>query len=206
MSQVGFVISSEGFFQEAVDEACAKRKLVAVPAVKEYLVQLMQHYLHARNLFEQDVNETNGKREPSTLAEMLLLAGQAPLTEKQGLLKKLGDRSLYISGFFGDSLERKMVDIDYYAEMGGTAYGYLAECVHEDTVAHVYKTFSQRFLEFVDVLTYISHQSMVQNDQNILRLYDLYLRTGSELAREKLVEVGVVTLPLDQSRLVRQDD
>jgi len=205
MSQQGFVISAQGFFQEVVEEACVKRKLVAVPAVKGYLVSLLEHYLHSKNLFEEDVNEASGKKEPSTLAEMFLLASQAPQAEKVGLLKKLGDRSLYISGFFGDSLERKMVDIDYYADMGGTAYGHLAGCIQEDTLAHVYKTFSQRFLEFVDVLTYISQQGMVQNDQNILRLYDRYLRTGSELAREKLAEVGVVTVPLDQSRLIRQD-
>ena len=48
------------------------------------------------------------------------------------LLKKLGDRSLYISGFFADSLQRKVVDVDYYAEMGGVAYGALADSAVEE--------------------------------------------------------------------------
>jgi len=199
------ITSGQDFFKEVVDEAIAKRNVQVGPSIKNYLVSVLVHYLDARNLFEQDVNQTTGRKEDETLAEMYLRANQSPLAEKQGLLKKLGDRTLYISGFFGDSLERKIVDIDYYAEMGGAAYAGLASCVHEDTLAQVYKTFSRQFLDFVDVLTYISQRSMVQSDQNILRLYDRYLRTGSPLAREKLAEIGVVTIPADQIKLTKQD-
>ena len=56
-------------------------------------------------------------------------------------------------------------------------------------------------MDFVEVLNYISEKSSVQADQNVLRLYDRYLRTGSELAREKLNELGVVTLPKEQLKL-----
>ena len=71
-------------------------------------------------------------------------------------------------------------------------------------MAKVYSTFSQRFLEFVHVLTYISHQSLVTSDESILRLYERYMRTGSELAKEKLVEMGVLPLPADQVKLGKQ--
>lgn len=198
------LLSSKDFFTEAVGEAFAKRKIQTYPSVQSYLVQILEHYMDARNLFEKNISE-DGTRSPDTLAEMLLIAGQSAPVEKQIILKKLGDKSLYVSGFFGDSLSRKLVDIDYYVEMGGSAYGMLAESVKEDTVAQVYKVFSCRFLEFVDVLTYISQQSMIQSDQNILRLYDRYLRTGSELAKEKLVEAGVLTLSAEQIKLGRQD-
>src|SRR6185312_8415266 len=176
----------------------------AVPAVQTYLVSLLEHYLDARNLFEEPAGEGENKK-PETLAEMFLLAANSDRVGKVDLLKKLGDRSLYISGFFGDSLERKIVDIDYYAEMGGAAYGSLADHVSDDMVAQVYRIFSREFLAYVDVLTYISQQSMIQSDQSLLRLYDRYMRTGSELAKEKLIEMGVLTLPKDQAKLARQD-
>ena len=89
--------------------------------------------------------------------------------------------------------------------MGGAAYASLADCVREDDSAQVYRIFSQRFIEFVDVLTYISQQSSVHTDQGLLQLYDRYMRTGSELAKEKLIEMGVLTLPTDQAKLARQD-
>lgn len=187
-----------------VESGLTKRNIRTAPAVQGYLVNLLEYYLDARNLFDEPTDDI-GNRKPTTLAEMFLTATSSQPSEKFDLLKKLGDRSLYISGFFGDSLNRKIIDIDYYAEMGGAAYASLAEAVKEDTSAQVYRTFSNRFLEFVDVLSYISQQSLVHTDQGLLRLYDRYLRTGSELAKEKLIEMGVLTLPVDQAKLSRQD-
>lgn len=199
------LMTSEGYFAEMVEDAFTKRKVKAPAAAQAYLVKMLEHYLDARNLFQSDIDEVTGKKFEPTLAELYLLANQSPLPEKQELLKKLGDRSLYISGFFGDSLARKVVDIDYYADMGGAAYAGLAECVREDTVAQVYKIFSARFFDFVEVLTYISQTTMVQSDENVLRLYDRYLRTGSDIAKEKLLEMGVLTVPQDQKKHSRQD-
>ncbi|PIS10584.1 MAG: hypothetical protein COT73_08630 [Bdellovibrio sp. CG10_big_fil_rev_8_21_14_0_10_47_8] len=199
-----FIVSSRDYFMEVVEASFVKRNIKTYPAIQSYMVGLLEHYLDARNLFDEPMDEA-GNRKPTTLAEMYLTAATAEHAAKIDLLKKMADRSLYISGFFGDSLTRKLVDIDYYAEMGGAAYGNLAECTKEDTVAQIYRTFSSRFIEFVDVLTYISQQSSVQTDQGLLRLYDRYMRTGSELAKEKLIELGVLTLPKDQAKLARQD-
>jgi hypothetical protein len=197
-------VSPQKFFSEMVEKGFAKRKIQTHPQVQSYLVQILEHYLDARNLYDDEVDEF-GHRKHGTLAEMFLLANQSPPSEKFGLLKKLGDKALYISGFFGDSLARKVVDIDYYADMGGAAYSSLADTAQEDTVAAIYRTFSKRFLDFVEVLTYISQESMVQNDQNLLRLYDRYLRTGSPMAQERLVEMGVLTVSADQLKHIRQD-
>ena len=68
----------------------------------------------------------------------------------------------------------------------------------EDSLSQVYQTFSKRFMDFVEVLNYISEKSTIQADHDVLRLYDRYLRTGSELAREKLNELGVVIVPKEQ--------
>lgn len=182
------------FFTELVESALTKRQIQATTPTRRYLVGILEHYLDARNLFTY----------PDTLAETFLLASNAPAMERMELLKKLGDRSLYISGFFGDSLHRKAVDIDYYAGMGGAAYASLADTVKEDDLSEVYRVFSERFLDFVEVLTVISNQSFVNTDQGLLRLYDKYLRTGSSLAKEKLLELGVLTLPKDQVKLSRQ--
>jgi hypothetical protein len=195
-------ISADGYFAELVKKGMEFRKINADPNVEMYLVGLLNHYLDARNLFEE-VEPESGHKAPKTLAELYMVAQNSQPAMRFELLKKLGDRSLYISGFFADSLERKLVDVDYYAEMGCVAYGSLAQSA-QDSISHVYNTFSKRFLEFVDVLTYISHSSQIQSDQNILRLYDRYIKTGSELAREKLIENGIVALPRDQVKSTKQ--
>lgn len=199
-SKIELCLSPEGFFEEQVREGLSQRKIKTYPVVEDYLVKLLHHYLDTRNLFEPEYNES-GERQPQTLAELYLMAQNAEPIVRLEMLRKLGDRSLYISGFFGDSLSRKLVDVDYYAQMGGAAYASLAHVTREDRLAKVFKTFSQQFLEFVDVLKYISHRSFVQTDQNILRLYERYLRTGSDLDREKLQEMGVLAVAVGQVKL-----
>lgn len=196
---VELFLSPQEYFSDLVRQGLENRKMQTYPFVESYLVGLLHHYLDSRNLFGEGV-----ERNPQTLAEMYLLAQNAEASVRIEMLRKLGDRALYISGFFGDSLARKVVDIDYYAQIGGSAYSSLAHCTKEDTMAKVYHTFAKRFLDFVDVLTYISHHSFIKSDESLLRLYDRYLRTGSELAREKLAEAGVLTLPESQLKLGKQ--
>jgi len=186
-----FLLNPRQYFVEAVENGLNNRRLKTYPAVQVYLVDLLEHYLDARNLFE------NGDE---TFAETFLKASQSEEVIKREMMKKLGDRALYLTGFFGDSFERKLIDVDYYADIGVAAYGTLAETAREDRAAQVYRVFSRQFVDFVDVLTYISQQSMVNSDESILRLYDRFLRTGSELARQRLNEMGVITVPKDQHR------
>lgn len=203
-SKVELFVSPEGFFQELVQQGLSQRKVQTYPVVESYLVRLLQHYLDSRNLFDSEYCDESGQKNPQTLAEMYLLAQNAAPPVKNELLRKLGDRALYISGFFGDSLARKVVDVDYYAGIGGAAYATLAHHTKEDAMVKVYNTFARQFQDYVDVLTYISHNSFIKSDESILRLYDRYMRTGSELAKEKLVEMGVLTLSPDQVKLGKQ--
>ncbi len=193
------LLSPRQFFEESVENALTKRGMKTYPAVQMYLVELLEFYLDSKNLFG-DISSTEGPAKGETFAEAFLRANQAEAIARKGILKRLGDRALYLSGFFGDSLERKIVDVDYYADIGVAAYSSLADETKEDRPAQVYRIFSKRFVDFVDVLTYISQQSFIKSDESILRLYDRYLRTGSELARQRLHEMGVVTVAKEHSR------
>ncbi len=167
------------FFSEQVAHAFEERRVKSSPLTATYLVKLLEHYAFSKN-FERPM-----------LAELYLQAVNTEQTQaRMDLLKKLGDLSLYISGFFGDSLNRKVVDIDYYVGMGGTAYGNLARL--NEANSPVYQEFSERFMDFVDVLTYISQQSLIQTDADLLRLYDRYMVTGSRLAEEQLIKKGLL--------------
>lgn len=189
-SDIKILASPKEFFISAVDQALESRKLKALPLAKSYLVNLLEHYVIADNLYE--TAEESGRRSNGTLAEMYLKAGQSEPSVRIDILKRLGDTSLYISGFFGDSLKKKIVDIDYYAQMGGAAYGSLAEEGSQNIYSPVFKDFSRRFLDYVDVLTYISQKSLIHSDEDLLRLYDRYMATGSKLAEEQLMEKGML--------------
>ncbi|MCB0411883.1 MAG: hypothetical protein KDD22_05115 [Bdellovibrionales bacterium] len=201
-NSIEVLASPKDFFQSAVETALVDRQVQALPLTKTYLSGLLEHYLFADNLFE--VSEETGKRSSGTLAELYLKASQSVPAVRVELLKKLGDTSLYISGFFGDSLKKKIVDVDYYAQMGGAAYGTLAEEESDSIYSPVFRDFARRFLEYVDVLTLISQQAFAHSSEDLLRLYDRYMLTGSKLAREKLVEKGMLNPDLTKAKNQKQ--
>lgn len=205
--EINILISSRDYFGQVLDDAFNARKIKSEVRVKGYLIQVLEFYLDAKNLFEKENADETGKRKLNTLAELYLTAASAESRQKIELLKKLGDRSLYISGFFGDSLQRKIVDIDYYVNMGGAAYGTLSKTLdRQDPLKDVFEIISKRFIDYVEALTYISQNTMVSNNQSLLRLYDRYLQTGSTLAKEKLIEMGIVTIPNDLKNPLKQEN
>ncbi len=193
-------VSTTDFFSDTVDEAFSYLKITTLPLVSNYLVSLLDRYAFADNLY--DLNESTGKRTLNPLAEMFLKANQSEHRQKAQLLRKLGDTSLYISGFFGESLKSKVIDLDYYIDIGGSAYASLAACTEEDLSARVYEEFSNNFLKFVDALTYISQKSMIQSNKDLLRLYDRYVSTGSELARSQLLENGLLNSTTNSNKKI----
>ncbi len=180
-TKLNLLLNAQAYFNEMIELALERCRFETTPFAQQYLVGLLESYVGGGQ-WALD----------STLAEQLLRANQAEKNVRREMLKRLGDTSLYISGFFGDSFKRKIVDLDYYAEMGGIAYGQLASEFDSDVQAQVYREFASRFLEYVDLLTYISQNSFVQSNQDLLRLYERYVKTGSELAKEQLLEKGLL--------------
>ena len=109
-------------------------------------------------------------------------------------MRHLGDHALFVSGFFGDSLARKVVDIDYYQQIGRTAYRDVATGLSGRGSATgwmlLYRELSGRFGDFVDVLAEVGDRSRPSRSQNLLRLYERYLLTGSERDRRRLIQSG----------------
>lgn len=182
------LVSASEFFTEMVELAFEERNMESKPLTRKYLSDLLQFYLVSDNLFE----EPNDSGRSETMAEKLLKAISSGQARKQELLKRLGDTTLYVSGIFGDSFKRKIIDIDYYVEIGGCAYGSLAGSDSGNIYNPIFEDLSVRFMEYVDVLTVISQKSFIQNNDDLLRLYDRYILTGSELAEEQLQEIGML--------------
>ena len=109
----------------------ARRGYATIEVDQYYIVDLMSRFIQTSNLFDHQ-DEHNKDQEP--LAFMLLKAQSKDVqgVEKISILKKLGDTSLYISGFFGDSLNRKVIDLGYYREMGAIAYRSLSQVIKDD--------------------------------------------------------------------------
>jgi hypothetical protein len=111
--------------------------------------------------------------------------------EQRERLRNLGDFSLFTSGFFSDSLTRKVVDIDYYVSMGEYAYASLGRR-DEDAFGEVFAELARKFVGFVDVLSDVSEHTTLASNADLLRLYDRWLRTRSAREEQRLLDRGIL--------------
>lgn len=128
--------------------------------------------------------------DPEPLAMRLGRALESCGREQRSQLREIGDSSLFLVGFFGDSLHRKIVEPEYYMSLGEYAYGSLSQC-GGDALAPVFAELARRFITYVDVLQEVSRRSGLTSDGDLLKLYERWLRTGSGLSRQLLVEHGI---------------
>lgn len=180
------------FFQESITDALARQRLRAAEATVVYLVNLLVSFMRSEGLFEQTPDGPMLKPLALIYGEAL----EAPSAAARDLaLRRLGDVALFIAGLFSYGLRRKLVDIDYYVSMGGNAYGVLAERTRTHAMARVpsdtYAELARRFVDFVDVLAEVNARAQPHADRDLMRLYEIWLRTGSRRAARLLREAGV---------------
>jgi hypothetical protein len=175
--------SVEGFFHEEVDRALRDKGLPIGTLVEHYLVQLLAAYA-AQGI------------EDAPLALKLAEAVEANPRERRRSLREIGDTSLYVSGFWADSLADKLVDVDYYIELGGSAYGELARGGPGwtgDPFGAVFGELAVNFVRFVEVLAVVSRRTThATSNEDVLRLYRRWQRTKSQHAEARLAALGVV--------------
>jgi hypothetical protein len=174
--------SAVEYFKELVDGAIAHQGLDAQELTSFYVVQLLAGFLQ-RSDTEPDAD--------APLAVRLGRALESGGIEQRTSLRRIGDLSLFVSGFFSDSLNRKLVDIDYYASIGGYAYNALSR-FESDRFASVFAELAEKFVAFVDVLGEVSERTSCASNADVLRLYEKWLKTGSRRSGQLLVERGVV--------------
>jgi len=173
------------FFKEQVEAACERQRLRPQPLTAYYVVSLLTDFAHLGNKSAADAMAST---EP--LALKFARAMQSGGSDQRAGLKQVGDLSLFISGFFSDSLRRSLVDVDYYVSLGGYAYGSLG--ARDDALSPIFTELADKFLGFVDVLSEVSERSALTSDSDLLRLYEKWLRTGSRRNGDLLAEQGIV--------------
>jgi hypothetical protein len=176
------------YFRELVESALTRQQLRAHELTSYYLVDLLCRFVRPdrRIPFADDTGEP--------LALRLGRALESGGMEQRARLRNLGDFSLFMSGFFSDSLNRRAVDVDYYVSMGEYAYGSLSRR-DEDALGEVFGELAGKFVPFMDVLSMVSEQAGVRSSVDVLRLYEKWLRTGSARDGQRLADQGIVPNP-----------
>jgi hypothetical protein len=190
-SRVVPVANLREFFKDTLHGALVKQHIAVEDQTEHYVVNLLTMFARSEALYES----TSGGVRLKPLVVMLSEALEAPrAAERHRALQRLGDVSLFIAGFFAHSFAAKLIDIDYHIAMGGRAYGTLAHAAAQGkggVLAAVFAELSRKFQPMVDALNEVSETSGAHSARDILRLYEIWLKTGSARCHALLERLGV---------------
>jgi hypothetical protein len=185
------VANLQEFFRESLHGALLRQHVAVEDQTEHYVVNLLTLFARSEALYEGSPGSVRLK----PLVVMLCEALEAPTrAERNRSLQRLGDVSLFVAGFFARSFAARLIDIDYHIAMGGRAYGELAQAIARGrgrVLAAVFAELSEKFQPLVDALHDISETAYRHTDRDILRLYELWLKTGSARCYSILEQLGV---------------
>jgi hypothetical protein len=184
------------FFRDALHSVLADQRIAVEEQTERYVVNMLTVFARSEHLYEPGPDGRSLK----PLALMLSDAHEATsVDERNRALQRLGDISLFMAGLFARGFARRLVDVDYHIAMGGRAYDTLAgslERGHRRALAQVFAELAAKFQPLVDVLGEIGEAAYVYTQRDILRLYEIWLKTGSARARRLLRRLGIEAAPV----------
>src|SRR5215469_694270 len=179
------------FFRDHLHDALERQHLAVEDQTEHYVVNLLTLFARSEALFE---STPEGPR----LKPLVVMLSEALESRSAGdrnrNLQRLGDVSLFVAGFFAQGFARKLIDIDYHIAMGGSAYGVLAEALSRGkgrVLGNVFAELSEKFQPMVDTLNELAEAAYTHSDKDILRLYEIWLKTGSRRSYALLKRLGV---------------
>ncbi len=141
----------------------------------------------------------DGKAVSKMLSEQFFESQGLDTATKIQKLKKLAETTLYVSGFFASSLNKKLVNQSYYIQIGAMVYANLSTVVEPKPKSNLYAHLANHFLNYADLLTEISQKANIQKSNDVLEMFGRYLDSGSVWAEKLLIQNGVPLAPLKKT-------
>lgn len=171
MSSNGIVLnqSLEEFFQTELQKALLVERLDLGGEATSYLLQLFVEFNQPEILHRANRPDETGTPALFRLYEQ---AQQGGVGERFQAFRHLGDVSLFVSGLFGAHVagRRSLVGIDYYVDMGQSAYAQAATLSRQGGFGPLLCELAEKFRPLVEVLGRMAERTNlpVANDMGSL--------------------------------------
>ena len=189
------------YFKDAVENATERLRVHISDETEFYVVDLLFRYAHAEALANRHLNTETG-----TFAELFLKSQEQPRDRRALILKYIGDTTLFLTGFFSDSFQRSLVDIDYYASLGRASYQNLLDLLTARVIQwrleNVFDELSEKFVQVMDILAEVAASDGPQQAADLLRIYDRWIRTRSRRDEGLLRQKGIIALEASSPNLL----
>jgi hypothetical protein len=201
--KVLFAATVHDFFRQIISLALENQRASVQQATELYLANLLGAFVQTESLLDREDDRTLHQRPLALLLKDALDAQET--AERARLLRRLGDTSLFVSGMFGEYLNRGAVDVDYYIEMGGRAYDALGDvAARRGAERSLWNELSEKFSKLVEVLNEVAERTLLNSDTGLVRLYEKWMKTGNARVGVLLREQGVpAILGMPRKRFVQ---
>lgn len=179
----------QGFFFEGLN-SLNKKSLCPVPeSVIFYSSDVLDKFALSQDFFE--VSE--GKIREKILGMKLLEATQLSREEQKKIYKEVGDMALLICGYFSESTHRKLVDAQYYSQIGKMAYSHLNHVAPSFLdIPSFYTMFATCFESITTLMSLMASQNRTGIENSLI--FKKVLKDESVSEKEMLVS-GIVPTP-----------
>ena len=139
--------------------------------------------------------------QPETLVDLQIQAQENGGAAAVQSWRELGDRALYVSGFFRASLARQNISTDYYLSMGAAAYDQLATVMRWTGAGGgfeaIYEELAQQFDDCSSILQRVRDRVRAHSNADILKLYEQWIANPDPVTAQQLSELGVIPMDPD---------
>lgn len=190
-------MSSKEYFNELLEDVLKVNDSFELhPFSKLYLSELLTNFVHVDSLFEKT---EDGKVVSKMLSEQFFESQNLDTATKIQKLKKLAETTLYVSGFFAASLNKKLINQSYYIQIGAMVYANLSNVVEPKPKSNLYSHVANHFLNYADLLTEVSQKANIQKSNDVLEMFGRYMDSGSAWAEKLLIQNGIAIAPLKKT-------
>jgi hypothetical protein len=188
--------SVHDFFAESVDDALRDRSVEVSSAARAYLIGILEDQAQPARRVDHALSR------PLALLLAEAVATSRP-AERFDRLRCLGDAVLYAAGFFRGHFGARGVDEGYVVRMGREAYGRARSVLVTGGAgagaqdADVFGELAGSFDAFVRVFEDVADNTQAMgatNSAGVLRLYERWLKTGSDKLATALGAQGIAPM------------
>jgi hypothetical protein len=183
-------VSVQCFFRDLVGDALRAERVALTDDATAYLTQLVSEFSRSEVLH---MGAGQGEAGTPALFRLYERAINSRPRERFDAYRHLGDVALIVSGFFAPHIERSLVSVDYYVQMGCSAYYRAAVLSTANGVSTLLVQLAERFKRLVEVLTRVAERTTLPVARDVAALYERWLRSSaSHNLAERLMSSGVV--------------
>lgn len=167
--QIVLESSLQAFFYDQLLEVNQKNLNPLPNETVYYSSLIMDQFGESQRYFEVE----EGKVREKILGTKLLESSGQPRPVQKRMLRDIGDTALFMCGYFSDSVNKKLIDLSYYYELGRIAYRRLNSHIPElYDYPEFYDLLSEKFQNLAEMIYLVSKKNEAQSVDKAFLIVD----------------------------------